>query len=402
MRWLIWLTVLFAVAVAMVMSARMTEGYVLVVMPPHRIELSLGVALLAVAAAAIAAYAAVRAVVLVLGMPARVRAFHQRRAQNKARAAFVSALRNYFEGRFGKAQRFAETAMRAGESPGLSALLAARAAHGMRAFGARDEYLARAAELSAEDAGARLMSQAEMLLDERRYHDALEVLRQLPEKHTAALRLELRAQQLARNWDQVLALIPLLDRRKVFEPPVVEQLRRQAVIESLKRRSIDTAGLREFWWKLPAEQKREPRIAAAAAQGFASLGECAEALRIIESALAAQWDQGLLALYAECPGPNAVEQLQRAESWLKQHPRDPVLLLVLGRLCARQELWGKAQSYLDASLAIEPTHSAHIELARLLERAGKADEAAEQYREAMNLSLTQLRQVAGGRRRPAL
>jgi HemY protein len=402
MRWLIWLTVLFAVAVALVLSARMTEGYVLLVMPPHRIELSLSVALLAVVTAAIAAYIAVRAVALVLGMPARVRAFHQRRAQKKARTAFVSALRNYFEGRFGKAQRFAETAMQLGESPGLSALLAARAAHGMRAFSARDEYLSRAAESSPEDAGARLMSQAEMLLDERRYHDALEVLRQLPEKHTAALRLELRAQQLARNWDQVLALIPLLEKRKVFEAPVVEQLRRQAVIESLKRRSIDVAGLREFWSRLPAEQKRESRIAVEAAQGFASLGECAEALRIIESALAAQWDQGLLALYAECPGPNAMEQLQRAESWLKQHPRDPVLLLVLGRLCARQELWGKAQSYLDASLAIEPTHSAHIELARLLERTGKTGAAAEQYREAMDLALAQLRQVAGGRRRPAL
>jgi HemY protein len=392
MRGLIWLVGLFSVAVTVVLTARMSDGYVLLVLPPHRIELSLNVAILTVLATAVAAYIAVRALALILSMPGRVRAFHQRRAQKKARAAFAGALRNYFEGRFGKAQRSAEIAMQMGESPGLSAVLAARAAHGMRAYSARDDYLARSAEAAPEDAGVRLMAQAEMLLDERRYHDTLEVLRQLPEKHTAALRLELRAQQLARNWDQVLALIPLLEKRKVFESPVVAQLRRQAVIENLNRKALDAASLREFW----------NRLSATAAQSFAALGDCAEANRIIESALAAQWDAGLLALYAECLGPNVMEQLQRAESWLQSHPRDPVLLLVLGRLCAHQELWGKARSYLDASLSIEPTHTAHIELARLLERTGKPESAAEQYREALDLTLAQLRQLAGGRRRPAL
>lgn len=402
MRGLIWLTGLFAVAVTVVLTARMSDGYVLLVVPPHRIELSLNVAILAVLAVVLATYLAVRTLALIMNMPARVRAFHERRAQKKARAAFTGALRNYFEGRFGKAQRSAETAMKLGESPGLSAVLAARAAHGMRAYSARDDYLARAAETAPEDTGVRLMAQAEMLLDERRYHDALDVLRQLPEKHTAALRLELRAQQLARNWDQVLALIPLLEKRKVFELPVVAQLRRQAIIENLKRKAVDVMDLREFWNRLSADQKREPRIAATAAQGYAALGDCAEANRITESALAAQWDSGLLALYSECLGPNVKEQLHRAESWLKSHPRDPVLLLVLGRLCTHLELWGKARSYLDASLSIEPTHSAHIELARLLERTGKPESAAEQYREALELTLSQLRQLAGGRRRPAL
>ena len=53
-------------------------------------------------------------------------------------------------------------------------------------------------------------------------------------------------------------------------------------------------------------------------------------------------------------------RIERAESWLKQHPGDAALLLTLGRLCADRALWGKAQSYLDASLAIEPTYSAHL------------------------------------------
>ena len=248
----------------------------------------------------------------------------------------------------------------------------------------------------------RLIAQAEMLLEERRYHDALDVLRRMPQKHTAALKLELRAQQLARNWDQVLQLLPQLEKRKVFEPSVVQQIRRHAYIESLRRKALDLQTLRDHWSKMPAEQRREARVAATAAQCFVSLGSCAEAQRIIEEALAAQWDSGLLGLYAECLAADVTEQLQRAERWLESHPRDAALLLVLGRLCSHQGLWGKAQSYLEASLSIEPTHSAHLELAKLLEQTGKPEAAAAHYRQALELTLAQIRQLGGGRRRSAL
>ena len=65
-------------------------------------------------------------------------------------------------------------------------------------------------------------------------------------------------------------------------------------------------------------------------------------------------DPALLAIYSECLGADVRQQLERAENWLAQHPRDAVLLLTLGRLCAHQGLWGKARSYLEASLSIEP------------------------------------------------
>lgn len=402
MRWLIWLLVLAAAAVGLTLAARLGEGYVLLVVPPWRIDLSLNIAVLLVALIVVAGYFLLHALMITLTMPARVRDFQRRRAQRRARETFAEALRSYFEGRLGKAERSARAALELGEQPVLSAILAARAAHGLRNYGARDEYLARAAEVDRDGEDVRLVAQAEMLLEERRYHDALEVLRRLPRKHTAALRLELRAQQLARNWDQVLQLLPQLEKRKVFDAPVVEQIRRHAYIENLKRKALDAQSLRDYWARVPAEQKREPRVAATAAQCFAALGGCAEAQRIIEEALEAQWDSGLLALYSECLGAEVTQQLERAESWLKAHPRDPVLLLVLGRLCAHQQLWGKARSYLEASLSIEPTHSAYLELARLFERTGKPEAAAAQYRHALELTLDQMKQLGGGRRRPAL
>jgi HemY protein len=401
MRALLWAIGLFAVAVGFVIAARYNNGYVLIVLPLWRAELSLNLAIALACVCFILGYVAVRTVIATATMPSRVRAFQKRRSETRARATFNEAITNYFEGRFGRAEKAAVAALKAGESPALSSLLAARAAHGMRAFAMRDKYLARSMESDSEHA-MKVMAQAEMLLDERRYYDALDVLKRLPEKHTAALRLELRAQQMAMNWERVLALIPQLEKRRVFERPVVAQLRRQAVIESLKRKAVDVASLREYWDKLSQDDKHEPRVAANAAQAFITLGACADAHKIVEEGLARQWDPALLGLYSDCLGANVRQQLERAELWLQDHPRDAVLLLVLGRLCCHEGLWGKARSYLEASLSIEATHSAHLELGRLLERESKPAEAAAEYQKALKVTLEQLKQYGGGRRRPVV
>ena len=402
MRGLFWIVGLFAVAVGVVLAARYNNGYVLLVLPPWRAELSLNLAILMALLVVVVVYLVMRAIVISIAMPRRVRTYLKRRNESRARATFNEALVNFFEGRFGKAEKAAAAALKAGESPTLSAILAARAAHGMRAFSTRDDYLAKAAGQDRIEDSMRLIAQAEMLLDERRYHDALDVLKRLPESHTAALRLELRAQQMAKNWDRVLALIPQLEKRKVFERPVVSQLRRHAIIENLKLKALDGKALREYWEKLPAHDRQEPRMAAAAARCFLDLGACAEAHRIVEDGVERMWDQGLLALYSECLGEDVRQQLERAEKWLQAHPRDAVLLLTLGRLCAHQGLWGKARSYLEASLSIEPTHSAYLELARLLERDGKLEEAAGHYQKALEVTLGQLKHYGGGRRLPVL
>lgn len=400
MRALIWLLGLFAAAVGLVIAFRYNTGYVLIVLPPWRAELSFNFAIILALLLFLVAYVVVRTVFVTMAMPVRVKAFQKRRTESRARSAFNSALINFFEGRFGRAEKAAVAALKAGESPALATILAARAAHGMRAFATRDKYLARSAGTSESEEAMKLMAQAEMLLDERRYHDALDTLRKLPEKHTAALRLELRAQQMAMNWERVLALIPQLERRRVFEKPVVAQLHRHAVIETLKRKSVDDKSLREYWNKVSSDDRQDTRIAAAAAQAFTALGACRDAHKIVEDGLDRQWDPALLAMYTECPDGDARRQLERAELWLQKHPRDAVLLLILGRLCAQQGLWGKARSYLEASLSIEATHSAHLDLGELLEREGKSDEAAAEYRKALTVTLDQLKKYGGGRRRP--
>ena len=402
MRWLLWIIALAALAVGLIMAARVNHGYVLLVTPAHRIELSLNLGIALLVGLVLVGYILVRAIAITVSTPGRVREFNKRRGERKTRQAFVEAVRKYLEGRYGKAERAAAAVLERDESSGLAALLGAWAAHGRRDYALRDKYLQKAAEKTPDEKQARLMAQAEMYLDERRYHDALGVLDQLPEKHTEALKLELRAREQGHDWESVLKLLPQLEKRKVFDASLLEQIRRHAYIEHLRDKAVDLEGLRAYWNRLPSQYRSDARIAATAAQSFLVFGSCDDAHKVVETALASQWDSPLVALYSECLGENVNKQLQQAEKWLKNHPQDPVLLLVLGRLCAHEELWGKAQSYLEASLSLEPTHSTHLELARLFEKTGRHEEATAQYRQALEQTLPRLKQATGGRRRAVI
>jgi HemY protein len=402
MRALLWGIGLFALAVALPVAARYFPGYVLLVLPAHRVELSLSFAVILLAAAFAVGYVLLRTLALTLGMPVRAQQFRHEQRLLHAQRTFRTALIAFFEGRYGRAERAAREALNLGEAPELCLVVAARAAHEQKHFQARDEYLQQM-ELRAQQASTlRLITQAVLLLDDRRYHDALQALAHVPDKHASALRLELRAQQQARNWDQVLSLLPMLEKRKALEPSLLQQIRRYAQTENLKRKANDAKSLQEYWEQLPAEQRRASRLAAAAAQGFLALGDNAQAHAVIEQSLDADWDPALLQIYVEGLPRDARRHLERAEGWLQQHPGEPMLLLALGELCMHQELWGKARSYLEASLAVEPTHNAYVQLGRLLERIGKPEEASQMYRQGLELTLGQLKLSTGGRRRVPL
>lgn len=402
MRWVFWILGLFALAVAAALALRFNAGYALLVWPPYRVELSLNLLALLLAAGFAIGYLLLRFIFGALALPAKVREYRARRRRENARIAMLDAVGAFFEGRYGRAEKAAASAMESAERPALGAVLAARAAHELRHYDERDAYLARAGEVAPDDSAMRIIAEADMLLDQRRFQDALVALKALPKKHTAALRLEFKAQQQAKNWEQSLLLIEQLERRGVFDATQAGQLRRYAHAENLKRKALDQRALEECWRKIPAEQQRDVKIAAAAAQCFMALGGCAQATRIIEQALEAEWDSELVGLYAECVGSDTIRQIECAEKWLTRNPRDAVLLLVLGRLCAQRELWGKAQNYVEASISVEPMYSAHLALAQLHDRLGNADAARRHYRESLDLAVNQIKQMTGGRRRTPL
>lgn len=392
MRGLIWVLAIFGLAVAFTLAGKNDASYVILVYPPYRIELALNLLIAGLVVTFFLGYVLLRLAIHTLRLPNYVQAFRLNRRREKGRKAMLDGLMAFFEGRFGKAEKYASRAMEMREFPVVSATIAARAAHEQRAFDRRDEYLQRAERLAPDHPVARLMTQAELLVDQRRSQEALTVLKRLHEaapKHQGALRLELKAQQQARNWDQVVTLANQLEKRDVLEPTQAEQIRLHAHLENLKRKAADADSLKEYWLKLPNKDKLNSKISLTAARYFMGLGGCQTAHEILEQSLEAQWDSELVKEYGNCLGRDVTKQIDRAEKWLVQYPKDAALLLSLGRLCTRQELWGKAQSYLEASLAVEPTSDAHIALANLLEKMNRLDDAYKHYRQSLELTLAE-------------
>ena len=101
---------------------------------------------------------------------------------------------------------------------------------------------------------------------------------------------------------------------------------------------------------------------------------------VLDAADNGEWQPELVAIYGRLSGSEQTARIAKCEAWLRRHPDDARLLKALGRMCVRQRLWGKAQSYLEASLAVEPTPEAHLELARLCDQLQRTAEANKHYR----------------------
>lgn len=378
MKWLLAFLILLALAVAAALAAGFSKGYLLLVYPPYKFEMALSFVIVALIFGFAAIYGVIRLASHTLGLPRQVHDYRLRRTRSRARNAMDQALTAFFEGHYRRAEKFAAVALKLHESPALSAVVAARSAHEQRNVEARDNYL-KAAEIAAPEGKLlQLMAQAEFLVEERRPREALDVVaaaKLIAPRNPALLRLEIRAQILARNWAQVLTGVTQLYKFKDFDRTQLEPIRLNALRESLNVAPKDSDSLRESWRRIPSPDRLDPGIAASAARAFIAVEMSDEAQAILERALEHQWDPDLALLYADVPTDKPLAQIERAENWLRERPDDAALLLALGKLCAAEKLWGKAQSYIEASLSVQPSRGAHAAYAQLMEKMGKPEEA---------------------------
>ena len=136
---------------------------------------------------------------------------------------------------------------------------------------------------------------------------------------------------------------------------------------------------------MPRNLRSELEVLEAYFTALIRLGKHEQAEKELAAALKKEWRSPLARLFGLVEGPDASKQLKRAEGWLSAHPEDPDLLLAAARLCLRNELWGKARSYLETVISLRPTPEAYQEYGQLLNRLGEGDAAADAFREGLGL-----------------
>ena len=387
MKYLAWLLVSFAVAVVISSTAH-NPAYVLLVYPPYRIDMSLTLFVVLSLLALLAIYSLVQVVMAAAGLPAKARRYREQREHEKSQALLNTALNAYFEGRYAAAEKAAVHAMELGEASSLHSILAASSAHELREYQKRDEYLTLAQGKDVGDSTMRLMATTRFMLDQHEPQAALDALQALRvtgvKSHLGVLSLELKAQQQAGHWDEVLDIVQQLEARQAIDMTVAAQLRQQAYLESLRAQQSAVA-LGDLVQRIPAEYLRRTKIAATAARALLKFADYALAQKVIANSLDVQWDSELVSLYGDNLGSDLSEPIAHAENWLVHHPEDAGLLLALGKLCMHQQLWAKAQSYLERSIAVSPSYTAYTALALLSERLGKSEQTYHYHQLALAL-----------------
>jgi len=402
MRLVIWLVLLFAAAVVAALMLGSNDGLASIYWKGWRVDISLNLFLLLLVAGCFALVTAIQAFEALTTLPRRAREWRLAQRERSAQLALREALVELFGARFSRAQKAAQKALNIqSATPELAAdqgfmalahLIAATSAHRLQDRRHRDEQLGRALDLArrgggarAHEDGARLLA-AEWALDDRDASRALSLLGELPPgvaRRTQALRLRLQASRLARHPLDALRTARLLAKHQAFSKVAAQGLLRSLAFEALDG-SRDVDQLRAIWQQLDPADRRDPLVAARAAQCAGQLGAPDDGrgwlrpffddLGDLQPDDRAALAEALVPVLAGC----GHDWLQRLEAAQARFPRERSLAYALGHVLAERQLWGKARLMLesvaeDAGMTSAARRRSWLALAALAEQEG--DEA---------------------------
>ena len=298
----------------------------------------------------------------------------------------------YAEGLWKEAEKFFHKSAKLSENPLVDYLSAARAAQKQWRDEERDQFLALAHQSLPEANMAVGLTQAELQLAHGQLEQSLATLvrlRQSQPGHAYILNLLMQVYQRLGAWGDLASLLPELRKRKVLERDRYQEFEREvhAKLLNLAINSGSQKRLLTFWQELPKNLREVDDFLVPYCRSLVEYGMHKEAEALVRDALKRRWSAALVHVYGIIEGPQPDKQMAFAEGLLKGHDRDAVLLLTLGRLCLHNRLWGKARSYLEASLSQSPRGETYRELATLLEQLGEEDAARDLYRDGVNLLL---------------
>jgi HemY protein len=426
MRASLWLIGLFAIAVALALFAGNDPGTVTLFWPPHRVDISLNLFLLAIAMVFITLHFALRTLSAFFGLPQQARRWRLQQRERAIQLALLDSLSHLMGGRFVRARKSAELVVsleeavaRSGEKliyaerlRALSHLLAAESAHALQDRKLREKHFHHALDhANARDAqetrdGVQLRA-ARWALDDRDATKSMEWLDLMPQgaaRRTIALRLRFKAARMAGRPFQALEVARLLTKHRAFSEMAGKSIARGLAIE-LVNGSHDPVQLQRTWDGLETSEREMPDVAMQAAQRLLEQGgDSVQALHWLlpvwtalvgrADALSPNQKVRLVRILERGFGadgqPPDAQWLARIEAAQIANPRDAALQYMAGVVCMRLHLWGKAQQLLKQSLAMLQDHGlkrdAWRSLAEMAEQRQDANGATEAYRQALKES----------------
>lgn len=307
-----------------------------------------------------------------------------RRRSKKAQSMTARGLLLWAEGDWREAQRVLSAGAADSEFPLINHLFAARSAHAMGDAKVRDSHLESAVEAEPGAAFAINLQRAEFFLATGAYAEASPILKSLraqaPRHPKVLLDLADCCEQTGERELQ-LEVLSSPGLTALISPEEVARRSEAAWKQVLLGDSPEGA-----WASLPKKLQSNPALVHLVAERLAQTHKSDRAEEIVRTALKQEWIPSLVDLYGKVGAGDVAAQIRHAESWLKQHPNDPDLLLSLGRLYQRNQLTDQAENAFKSALQVRADKATHSELGRLLVSRGELSRAADHLVQALSIS----------------
>lgn len=387
MRIILILAIVFVSATALATMLLYDNGQVSMVWGDYVMQTSVSFLIAALIILFILIYAAIRTVLNIWHIPMFWRRHKRMRQYSKAEHAMAKGMIALEYGDWHKAEKELIKSAKNSEAGLVHFLSAAKMAHNQGAVGRRDDYLTQARESYPSEyvtiglVEARLLSENEPEL-------ALAILETLHEQqptNTTVLAEYAAGLKKLGYWDVLANIMPQLKRTRALDATDFTELEHSYWAGKLAS-SRDIDELKVIWDSLSRKQQAEPLLLAEYVEQRIGWGQEVTVQRLLEKAIKKQWNDRLVYQYGRLTLGPAFERLKTAENWhksLSEHKHNPILLLTLGRLACKSQLWGMGQSYLKESLKIRPEIETFHALAQCYEAEGKDNQAALTYKEAI-------------------
>ena len=366
MKSLLWIIILFAVAVGLSIASTLFNGNVYFVVGNTLVRLDLMLFVPALILFVVLLYIVVQLMGGLFNIPARLSRFGSARKSRKAGSNLNAAGLAYFEGKYQKAEQEAAKVLKnkeAGESRALALMIAAHAADHMNDEALRARYLDEISALPQANQLSRYLLLAEGALNRRDYPEA--------SNNLAA---------------EVLDKTDELQKQKAVNPHEAGEYRDWAY-RRLLASVTDADSLKAALKRIPEEQK-SGALCAAIAEKYEKLGLYASAASWVEKHYPQNRQAELLPPFAQSVAYLADKEQRKAidaaEGWLQNSPQDADLLVYLGQLAYSKQLWGKARGYLEAGIAARDSVQARLALAKVFDETGEKEKAEEQRKQALS------------------
>jgi HemY protein len=357
-------------------------GYVLLSYQNTTIETSLWIALALLLVLVATVFVGVWLLIQLLGSRHSLRRWGDKLRYKRSVSKTTRGLMDLIEGNWKDAQKKLSQAASQSDTPLMNYLSAARAAAANGDTKGCESLLKKAYQSTPSAELAIGITKAEIGLQQANYQQTralLLALRQAYPRHKQVANLLQQTYVGLEDWQGLQELMPVLRKLKVLASASLNDLEHKAALNRLKALATQLAGqglpscvgqFDKAWDHVPSNIRQAQDITRFYVAQMMSFGAPQKAEVALRNALDAVWNDVMVVEYGLLEGC-ADQQLHTAQGWLKKHDNSAALLLTLGRLSLRNQLWGKARGYFSDSLAQHQTPEAHAELGRLLKHMGE-------------------------------